>query len=76
MMRRLSRAALQRRVTTLTLDAGVGALMGAELLAAGLVGGAAILLLQRSDLRARAGRALDNARERIHHGVTTIEHHA
>ena len=74
-LRRLSRTARTHPVTTLTLAAGVGALMGAELLAAGLVGGAAILLLQRSDLRQRARNAVGNARERISHGLHQIEHH-
>jgi hypothetical protein len=62
-------------VTTLALAAGVGALMGAELLAAGLAGGAAILFLQRSDLRERARHAVDNARERIGQGLQQMEHH-
>jgi hypothetical protein len=75
-LRRLSRTARTHPVTTLALAAGVGALMGAELLAAGLAGGAAILLLQRSDLRERARHALDNARDRISHGLHQIEHRA
>jgi hypothetical protein len=75
-LRRLSRTARTHPVTTLTLAAGVGALMGAELLAAGLVGGAAILLLQRSDLRGRARKVIDNARERVSQGLHQIERHA
>ena len=72
-LKRLSRLARQRPVTTLALAAGVGALMGAELLAAGLAGGAAVLLLQKGDLGSRARRVLDSARERIAEGVRTIE---
>jgi hypothetical protein len=74
-LRRLSRTARTHPVTTLALAAGVGALMGAELLAAGLAGGAAILFLQRSDLRERARHAVDNARERIGQGLQQMEHH-
>lgn len=70
---RLSRLALDRPVTTLGLAAGVGALMGAELLAAGLAGGAAILLLQRSDLRQRARRIIDDSKERLREGAEKIE---
>src|SRR5262245_40945140 len=46
-------AVRRRPVTTLALAAGVGALAGWELLAAGLAGGAAVLLLQRQDLTPR-----------------------
>jgi ElaB/YqjD/DUF883 family membrane-anchored ribosome-binding protein len=62
---RLSRAVRAHPVTTLAVGAGVGAIFGAELLAAGLVGGAAVLLLQRSDLRARARHFVETAKERI-----------
>ena len=72
-LKRLSRLAFDRPVTTLALAAGVGALMGAELLAAGLAGGAAILLLQRSNLRQRARRVVDEAKERIREGAEKIE---
>lgn len=72
-LKRLSRLALDRPVTTLALAAGVGALMGAELLAAGLAGGAAILLLQRSDLRPRARRVMDEAKGRFREGAEKIE---
>ena len=74
-LKRMSRIARERPVTTLALAAGVGALMGAELLAAGLAGGAAVLFLQRSDLRGRAERVFESARRRISEGVQTIEHH-
>ena len=72
-LKRLSRLAFDRPVTTLALAAGVGALMGAELLAAGLAGGAAILLLQRSDLRPRARRVMDEAKGRFREGAEKIE---
>jgi len=62
---RLSRALRERPVTMLALGAGVGALMGAELLAAGLAGGAAILLLQRGELRMRVRHLVGDAREKI-----------
>jgi ElaB/YqjD/DUF883 family membrane-anchored ribosome-binding protein len=75
-LQRLSQRARTHPVTTLALAAGVGALMGAELLAAGLAGGAAILLLQRSDLRARARRVVESARDRISDGVRQMERHA
>jgi ElaB/YqjD/DUF883 family membrane-anchored ribosome-binding protein len=75
-LRRLSRAAREHPVTTLALAAGIGALMGAELLAAGLAGGAAVLLLQRGDLRARARHLVDATRERISEGVESTEQHA
>ena len=75
-VKRMSRLARHYPATALALAAGVGALMGAELLAAGLAGGAAVLLLQRSDLRGRARKAMENARQRLHEGVRTIEHHA
>ncbi len=74
-LKRLSRLVRERPVTTLALAAGVGALMGAELLAAGLAGGAAVLLIQRGDLRRRARDVMDNARQRISEGVRKIEHH-
>ena len=75
-LKRMSRAARRRPVTTLALAAGVGALMGAELLAAGLAGGAVVLLWQRADVRGRARQVLDAARERMRHGGDSIEHHA
>lgn len=75
-LQRLSRAAREHPVTTLALAAGVGALMGAELLAAGLAGGAAILLLQRGDLRARTQELVESARERFSGGGRSTEQHA
>ncbi len=74
-LKRLSRVVTERPVVTLALVAGVGALAGAELLAAGALGGAAVLLLQRSDLRGRTRRVFERARERFSEGVRTIEHH-
>jgi ElaB/YqjD/DUF883 family membrane-anchored ribosome-binding protein len=74
---RLSRALRGHPVTSLALGAGIGALMGAELLAAGLAGGAAVLLLQRGNLRARARHFVDSARDRIgDFDSSASEHHA
>jgi hypothetical protein len=76
-LERLSRALREHPVTTLALGAGVGALMGAELLAAGLAGGAAVLLLQRGKLRTRARHFVDIARERMGDFESSgSEHHA
>jgi ElaB/YqjD/DUF883 family membrane-anchored ribosome-binding protein len=76
-LERLSRALRAHPVTSLALGAGIGALMGAELLAAGLAGGAAVLLLQRGNLRGRARRFVDRARERMGDFESSgSEHHA
>ncbi len=75
-LQRMSRAAFDRPVTTLALAAGVGALMGAELLAAGLAGGAAILLLQRYDVRGRARELAERAKDRISESTKQTPTHA
>jgi len=76
-LERLSRALREHPVTTLAIGAGVGALMGAELLAAGLAGGAAVLLLQRGNLRARARDFVGTTRDRVgDFDSSATEHHA
>lgn len=76
-LERLSRAVFAHPVTTLALGAGIGALMGAELLAAGLAGGAAVLLLERGNLRGSARRMVDTARQRMGDvGGPSSEQHA
>lgn len=59
-------AVKRRPVTTLAIAAGIGALAGAELLAAGLAGGAAVLLLQRSDLGERVRGVVERTSGRLH----------
>jgi hypothetical protein len=68
-----------RPVTTLALAAGVGALAGWELLAAGLAGGAAAIWLQRQDLRqqdlrARLREGYAQAQRRYHQIVERARH--
>ena len=69
----------RRPVATLAIAAGIGALAGAELLAAGLAGGAAVLLLQRSDLGDRVRGVVERTSGRIHDWMeegdqTRVEH--
>jgi ElaB/YqjD/DUF883 family membrane-anchored ribosome-binding protein len=76
-LERLSRTLREHPVASLAVGAGIGALMGAELLAAGLAGGAAVLLLQRGKLRARARDFVESARDRLgDFDSTASEHHA
>jgi hypothetical protein len=67
--------AIRRRpVTSLVLGAGVGALAGWELLAAGLVGGAAAIWLQRQDLGPRLREGYAQAQRRYHQIVERARH--
>ena len=76
-LQRLSRALRDHPVASLAVGAGIGALMGAELLAAGLAGGAAVLLLQRGRLGTRVRRFVDSARDRMGDFESSgSEHHA
>lgn len=59
-------AVRKRPVTTLTVAAAIGAMAGAELLAAGLIGGAAALLLQRRGLSPRVSRVVQRTQHRLH----------
>jgi hypothetical protein len=76
---KLYRTARRRPVTTLAIAAGIGALAGAELLAAGLAGGAAVLLLQRRDLGIGMRRIVERTTGRLRElveqsGSAGVEH--
>jgi hypothetical protein len=66
-------AARHRPVTTLALAAGLSALGGAELLAAGFLGGAAALFLSRQEQFPRLRGAIERTQKRLHHLVESRE---